>query len=89
MIEDKNMQKTLMYEMHPGAQVMEELTAKDITGHIGINKTVEQILSRFYWPDIKGDMRRYVNTCLMCQIAKEREIQKTSRNLTSVPIPPK
>ena len=65
-----------MYKMHAGAQVMDELTAKGIAGHIGINKTLEWILSRFYWPEINGNMRRYVNTCLVCQIAKERAIQK-------------
>ena len=70
-----------MYKMHSGALVMEELTAKGIAGHIGINKAVEQITSRFYWPDINGNVRKYVNTCLMCQIAKERAIQKTSRKL--------
>ena len=78
-----------MYEMHAGAEVMEELTAKGIGGHIGINKTVEHISSRFYWPNINGDVRRYVKIYLVCHIAKDRAIQKTSRKLTNVPIPPK
>ena len=78
-----------MYEIHSGTLVMEELTAKGIAGHIGINKRVEQIASRIYWPDINGYMRKYINTCLVCQMAKERAIQKTSRKLTNIPIPPK
>ena len=40
-VEDKNRQKVLINEMHSGALVMKELTAEGITGHIGINKTVE------------------------------------------------
>ena len=88
-VEDKNRQKAIMYKMHASAQVIEELTAKGIAGHIGINKTVEQISSRFYWPNINGNVRSYVHTCLMCKIAKDRAIQKTSRKFTHVPIPPK
>ena len=41
-VEDQNRQKALMYKMHSGALVMEELTAKGIAGHIGINKTVSE-----------------------------------------------
>ena len=40
-VEDKNRQKAVMYEMHAGTQVMKELTAKGIKGHVEINKTVE------------------------------------------------
>ena len=79
----------IMYEMHAGADIMDELTAKRLSGHIGINKTVEHIASRYYWPDINGLVHKYVNTCLVCQIAKERSNKKTSRTMTPVPIPPK
>ena len=70
-VEDKNRQMAIMYEMHAGSEVTQELRAKGIGGHIGINKTVERISSRFFWPDINGAVRKYVNTCLVCQIAKE------------------
>ena len=88
-VEDKNRQMAIMYEIHAGSEVTQELTAKGIGGHIGINKTVERISSRFFWPDINGTVRKYVNTCLVCQIAKECTIQKTSTTMTPVPIPPK
>ena len=48
MVEDKNRQMTIMYEMHAGCDVTEEITVKGIGGHIGINKTVERIASRYY-----------------------------------------
>ena len=79
----------IMYEMHAGCGTSDEMTAKGIGCNIGINKTVERIASRYYWPDIKGAVRKYVNTCLVYQIAKERDIQKTARTMTPVPIPPK
>ena len=87
-VED-NRQMAIMYEMHTGCEKSDEMTAKGIGGHIGIKKTVERISSRYYWPDINGAVRKYVNTCLVCQIAKERAIQKTSRTMNPVPIPPK
>ena len=88
-VEDRNRQMVIMYEMHAGADIMDELTAKGLSGHIGINKTVECIASRFFWPDINGSVCKYVNTCLVCQIVKERSIKKTSRTMTPVPVPPK
>ena len=87
--ENKNRQMAIMYEMHTGCEKSDEMTAKGIGGHNGINKTVERISSRYYCPDINGAVRKYVNTCLVCQIAKERAIQKTSRTMNPVPIPPK
>ena len=53
-VEDKNRQMAIMYEMHEGCETSDEMTAKGIGGHIGINKTVERIASRYYWPDING-----------------------------------
>ena len=55
-VEDRNRQMAIMYEMHAGADIMDELTAKGLSGHIGINKTVERIASRYYWPDINGSV---------------------------------
>ena len=88
-VDDRNRQMAIMYEMHTDQQITDNLTTKGLSGHIGINKTVEHIASRYYWPDINGAVHKYINTCLVCQIAKERGIKKTSRIMTPVPIPPK
>ena len=47
-VDDRNRQMPVMYEMHAGQQITDELTAKGLSGHIGINKTVECIASRYY-----------------------------------------
>ena len=88
-VDNRNRQMAIMYEMHASVDITDELTAKGLSGHIGINITVEHIASRYYWPDINGAVCKYVNTCLVCQIAKERAIKKTSRTMTPVPTPPK
>ncbi|XP_077550676.1 uncharacterized protein LOC144163873 [Haemaphysalis longicornis] len=32
-------------------------------GHQGIRRTTERILQEFYWPDLHGDVRRFVRSC--------------------------
>ena len=34
---------------------------------LGMNKTRERITARFYWPEVKGDVVRYCQTCPECQ----------------------
>ena len=32
-------------------------------GHLGTQKTVDRVLSSFYWPGIVGDVKRYCSSC--------------------------
>ncbi|XP_061195768.1 uncharacterized protein LOC133203996 [Saccostrea echinata] len=36
-------------------------------GHLGTKKTVDRISSSFYWPGIQGDVKRYCQSCDVCQ----------------------
>lgn len=36
-------------------------------GHLGTKKTLDRILSNFYWPGIQGDVTRYCQSCDVCQ----------------------
>ena len=38
-----------------------------MSGHRGIKKTLERVLSNFYWPGVAGDVRRYCRSCDVCQ----------------------
>jgi len=38
-----------------------------MSGHEGINKTVDRILARFWWPGLHGDVSRYCRSCDVCQ----------------------
>jgi len=38
-----------------------------MSGHMGIKKTTDRILSNFYWPGIKSDVRRFCLSCDICQ----------------------
>ena len=57
------------------------------SGYIGINKTIRAVCFRFYWPDISGEVRNFINTCRKCQMKKDIAIQKTSTLMHLVPIP--
>lgn len=41
-------------------------------GHLGMNKTVDRVLTEFYWPSVNGDVRRFCRSCDVCQ----RTVQK-------------
>lgn len=36
-------------------------------GHLGTKKTIDRISSSFYWPGIQSDVKRYCQSCDMCQ----------------------
>ena len=38
-----------------------------LAGHLGIKKSSDRIQTNFYWPGILGDIRRYCQSCDICQ----------------------
>lgn len=48
---------------------IQEILKQDnpLTGHLGI-KTYNRILLCFFWPGLKGDVRRHCDSCHVCQI---------------------
>ena len=38
-----------------------------MSGHLGIEKTAQRILQRFYWPTLYRDVAEYCRTCEVCQ----------------------
>lgn len=38
-----------------------------MAGHLGSKKTLERILSSFYWPGIGADVKRFCRSCDICQ----------------------
>ncbi|XP_071082591.1 uncharacterized protein [Haliotis cracherodii] len=48
-------------------QVMKVSHEALMGGHLGIKKTLDRVMSQFYWPGIMGDVRRHVLSCDICQ----------------------
>ena len=51
-----------------------------LAGHLGIKKTLDRVVSEFFWPGVCGDVARFCKSCDICQ----RTIQKGY--VTKVPL---
>jgi len=38
-----------------------------MSGHLGVNKTLDRVLSQFYWPGVMGDVTHHCRSCDACQ----------------------
>ena len=65
----------LIWELHGGG----------LAGHFGITKTILAMEARFYWPQLRRDIRRMIGRCTTCTIGK-RTKQNTGQYLP-LPIP--
>ena len=45
-----------------------------MSGHLGIKKTMDRVLTEFFWPGVCGDVSRFCKSCDICQ----RTIQKVA-----------
>ena len=37
-----------------------------VSGHLGRNKVLKQIIRHYYWPHMKADLKRWIDACLTC-----------------------
>ena len=52
-----------------------------MTGHKGINLTLDMLRPKYWWHRMKIDVTKYINSCLYCQQAKK------SRSVKPAPVP--
>ena len=45
----------------------------DNVGHFGIDRTLDLLRDRFYWPHMMEDAKQYVSSCRRCQVAKGKQ----------------
>jgi hypothetical protein len=57
-----------------------------IGGHAGITRTLARVSAQFFWPNMKQDVKEFVQKCLICQQAKHDTIAPTGL-LQPLPIP--
>ncbi|XP_037776259.1 uncharacterized protein LOC119573219 [Penaeus monodon] len=46
-----------------------EIAHEGFGGHLGIRKTCQKILNDFFWPGLKQDVTKHINSCHVCQVA--------------------
>lgn len=56
-------------------------------GHLGRDKTIEKICSRFFWKNMTDDIKNYVKRCDSCQKMNAR-FTKSSAELHPIAVPP-
>ena len=67
---------TLLYEAHDSV----------VCGHVGVNKTARMLGRLYDWPGLRGDVRKYIATCVGCQANKPSN-QRPIGLLQPLPIP--
>jgi hypothetical protein len=65
-------------------KLLEQHHDSPLVGHQGQARTLELLSSRFYWPGMKAQVNRFVETCETCQRSKGAKQQAP---LKSLPIP--
>ena len=53
------------------------------SGHLGVNKTYNRILSHFYWPKLRNDVVNFCKTCHTCQM-----VGKPNQKIPTAPLKP-
>jgi hypothetical protein len=46
-----------------------------VAGHYGVEKTVQKIAAKYYWPGMRHDISKYVKGCLKCQRYKSSNLK--------------
>jgi hypothetical protein len=67
-------------------RVLHETHDAPTAGHLGKDKTLEQVKRRFYWPGMDADVLKYVRSCDACQRNKPSQ-QVPAGLLQPLPIP--
>jgi reverse transcriptase-like protein/integrase-like protein/aspartyl protease/chromodomain-containing protein len=73
---NEQLQTLIITESHDGK----------VSGHLGIDKTINLIERYYYWPGLRSQVKLYVKTCLICQRIKSNT-QKKAGLLQPLPIP--
>lgn len=65
--------------------LIKELHSNGLAGHFGMDKTLQLLSDRYYWPQLRKDVNKYIKHCFTCQTAKGHK-QNTGL-YTPLPIP--
>ena len=49
---------------------IQEMHCEETAGHLGTDKTIEKIKSRFFWISLNRDVRKFIKECKSCQNVK-------------------
>ena len=68
------------------AQIVRELHSTPYSAHPGIQLTIARVRRSFYWKGMLGDIRQFVENCLVCQMEKsDHTLAKGKLQSTHIP----
>ncbi len=82
---DKKEQFRIMKCIHSGIGVSKKLRA--LGGHLGMNTLQTEVASRYYWPCVTQDVKKFIKSCKECQCSKLSNLEKTKQTLHPVKVP--
>lgn len=65
--------------------VVKEKHSSGLGGHSGLNKTLDLVRRFSFWPKMQTDIRKFVESCTMCQ--REKGVSTNARLYQPLPIP--
>ncbi|GFW24922.1 hypothetical protein TNCV_3846561 [Trichonephila clavipes] len=74
---DKILNESVMQLVLPHCRIdtVMKLAHKSVFGgHMGVKKTKERIKYNFFWPNMSGEIAKFVQTCKGCQLRKPEKI---------------
>ena len=64
---DGKVTKQLVTPKEERVKIMSVAHDAPMSGHMGIKRTLDRVLSNFYWPKVNEDVTRYCRSCGICQ----------------------
>ena len=65
--ENSEVSNQLLVPKHLRTKVLQTAHDGVMAGHFGVRKTISKILTEFYWPTLRKDVREYCRSCDICQ----------------------
>ena len=56
----------MLYDLVVRRELLEVNHNNPFIGHFSISKIVESIQRKYFWPELRRDVKDYVKTCLIC-----------------------
>ena len=84
-IEDQDERKTLLQSAHEGCS--DSFVANTLGEHIGQDKTETKLTECYWWPNLRDDVRKFVNNCERCQKRGGRFQKPAADSLHSIAVP--
>lgn len=84
-IKEKEERVKIVQATHEG--LGQTLEARSLGGHVGQDKTELKIMERFWWPNVRRDVRSFVSACEQCKKSASR-FQKSAPEVHPIAFPP-